>query len=64
MGNHFRYLPDTAKDREEMLATLEVSSLSELFTDIPDKLQLKEPLAIPAALHEFALEKKNTKDGK
>ncbi|MCA9766712.1 MAG: aminomethyl-transferring glycine dehydrogenase subunit GcvPA [Carnobacterium sp.] len=41
-----------------MLATLAVSSLSELFADIPDHLQLKEPLAIPAALHEFALEKK------
>ncbi|MGB3160316.1 MAG: aminomethyl-transferring glycine dehydrogenase subunit GcvPA [Carnobacterium sp.] len=58
MGNDFRYLPDTLQDREEMLATLEVSSISDLFTDIPDAIQLKKNLEIPAALHESALDKK------
>jgi len=58
VGNNFRYLPDTNRDREEMLATLEVSSISELFTDIPDTIQLKDELTIPAALHEAALDKK------
>lgn len=58
MGNDFRYLPDTQQDQEEMLAALEISSIAELFADVPADIRLTEDLAIPAAVHESALMKK------
>lgn len=58
MGNDFRYLPDTQQDQKEMLTALEISSIAELFADIPADIRLTEDLAIPAAVHESALMKK------
>lgn len=58
MGNDFRYLPDTQQDQKEMLAALKISSIAELFADIPADIRLTEDLAIPAAVHESALMKK------
>ena len=44
------YIPHTEEDRSAMLATIGVESIAELFTDIPEALQLKEPLDVPPAL--------------
>lgn len=56
--SEFRYLPDTAQDQKEMLDTLEITSVAELFSDIPAEIRLTEELPIPQAVHEAALTKK------
>ena len=44
-----RYLPNTAIDRREMLATIDVSSIDDLFSDIPAAILNRfEPLGIAA----------------
>ena len=35
MTNTYRYLPDTEQDKKEMLEYLGMSSIDELFADIP-----------------------------
>lgn len=57
MTNEFRYLPDTEQDQAEMMETLEIHSLDELFQDIPESIRLTEELAIPSALSESDLTK-------
>jgi len=42
----FRYLPMTDQDKEEMLQVIGVQDTEELFSDIPEKVRLKEPLRI------------------
>ena len=49
MSNTYRYLPDTKQDQEEMLAALNISSIDELFEDIPAEIRLQGELAIPEA---------------
>ncbi|MEP0767574.1 MAG: aminomethyl-transferring glycine dehydrogenase subunit GcvPA [Fimbriimonadia bacterium] len=49
------YIPHTDEDRAEMLATIGVESLDDLFTDIPTDMRLDEPLHIPPAHDEHAL---------
>src|SRR3972149_4183498 len=49
------YIPNTANDQKEMLNTIGVSSVSELFSNIPADLRLKRDLNIPDALSEFEL---------
>ncbi|MER3414255.1 MAG: aminomethyl-transferring glycine dehydrogenase, partial [Armatimonadota bacterium] len=44
------YIPHTEEDRRAMLATIGVESIAKLFSDIPEALQLKEPLDVPPAL--------------
>lgn len=44
------YIPHTEEDRRAMLAAIGVESIADLFTDIPQELQLKEPLNLPPAL--------------
>jgi len=46
------FIPNTNKDREEMLKTVGVSSVNELFKDIPSEILLKENLKINRALSE------------
>ena len=46
------YLPHTAADRRAMLAAIGVAATSDLLTDIPERLRLKRPLALPAPLAE------------
>ena len=48
-----RYTSATESDRDEMLATIGVASIEELFADIPDRLRLQEPLALDAGLAEL-----------
>lgn len=49
MANTYRYLPDTEQDKKEMLDFLGMSSIEELFEDIPSELRLKGELTIPEA---------------
>lgn len=60
MTNTYRYLPDTKQDQEEMLEFLNISSVDELFKDIPSKIRLEGELNIPEADPEPVLMKKMT----
>jgi glycine dehydrogenase subunit 1 len=48
-----RYTSATESDRSEMLATIGVASIEELFADIPARLRLSDPLALDAGLSEL-----------
>jgi glycine dehydrogenase subunit 1 len=48
-----RYTSATDDDRQEMLETIGVSSVEELFADIPARLRLQNPLALEAGLSEL-----------
>ena len=61
MTNTYRYLPDTEQDKKEMLDFLGLSSIDELFEDIPAELRLKGELNIPDADPEPVLLKKMNK---
>lgn len=61
MTNTYRYLPDTEQDVKEMLDFLGISSVDELFEDIPEELRLQGELDIPAADPEPLLRKKLTR---
>ena len=50
-----RYLPHTSNEIEQMLSTIGVASIADLFASIPEELRLKEPLALPPALPELEL---------
>ncbi|MGE7687136.1 aminomethyl-transferring glycine dehydrogenase subunit GcvPA [Peribacillus simplex] len=54
----YRYLPDTKQDQEEMLKFLNISSIDELFEDIPAEISLQDELNIPEAVPEPLLLKK------
>ena len=58
MTSTYRYLPDTKQDQKEMLSFLNITSIDELFEDIPAELQLKSELNIPKAVPESLLSKK------
>jgi glycine dehydrogenase subunit 1 len=49
------YIPHTDADREAMLATIGVSSIDELFRDIPENLRVQGQLDLPPALDEQRL---------
>jgi glycine dehydrogenase subunit 1 len=51
------FIPNTDKDREEMLKAIGVSSFEELLKPIPKNLRLKKPLDLPPALSEFEIKK-------
>lgn len=46
------YIPTTPAEREEMLRACGMSSLEELFADIPEEVKLKRELDLPAPLAE------------
>ena len=46
------YIPNTPQDQAEMLATLGVSTVQELFGEIPESLRLRAELDLPPALAE------------
>ncbi len=48
----FRYLPVTEQDKKEMLETIGVQSVEELFADIPEKVRFKGDMNLKAALSE------------
>lgn len=57
MTNQHRYLPTTEQDRKEMLETIGVSSIKDLFSDIPQSTRAEKEAAvqIDEALSEQAL---------
>jgi glycine dehydrogenase subunit 1 len=50
------YLYNTPEQQRQMLATIGVDSVAELFEQIPAPLRLRRPLALPPALTEIELE--------
>jgi glycine dehydrogenase subunit 1 len=52
-----RYIPMTETDRDEMLETIGVSSIDELFADIPEKVRFKGEYNIKKAKSESSLTK-------
>ncbi|GKV68097.1 putative glycine dehydrogenase (decarboxylating) subunit 1 [Sporosarcina sp. NCCP-2716] len=50
-----RYIPMTESDRNEMLEVIGISSVDELFADIPEKIRFKGKLNIKEAKSESAL---------
>ncbi|MBT9134733.1 MAG: putative glycine dehydrogenase (decarboxylating) subunit 1 [Firmicutes bacterium] len=50
-----RYIPNTEAERKDMLATLGMQNIEELFADIPDKVRLRRPLQIPKSHSELEL---------
>ena len=46
------FLPHTEEDRREMLKTIGVKSIEELFADIPAEVMMKRPLNIPGPMSE------------
>ncbi|HVL38380.1 MAG TPA: aminomethyl-transferring glycine dehydrogenase subunit GcvPA [Fimbriimonadaceae bacterium] len=49
------YIPHTEEDRREMLQTIGVDSIDDLFREIPESLRLREQLNLPPALDEHRL---------
>lgn len=49
------YIPHTEQDVEAMLATIGVSSIDELFQEVPENLRLKRELDVPSAFDEHKL---------
>jgi glycine dehydrogenase subunit 1 len=47
-----RYIPCSESDRKEMLSSMGLNSIEQLFAGIPENLRLQRPLDIPAALSE------------
>jgi glycine dehydrogenase subunit 1 len=47
-----RYLPKSPAERQEMLASIGVKSIDELFSSIPEAYRLKEPLKLPGPFSE------------
>lgn len=56
-----RYLPMTEQDQKEMLAAIGVSSVEDLFSDIPEKVRFQGNYSIKRAKSESALLKELTK---
>lgn len=50
-----RYLPMTEQDKQEMLATIGVESIDDLFSDIPEEVRFKGLYNIKEAISESAL---------
>jgi glycine dehydrogenase subunit 1 len=51
----FRYLPMTDKDHHQMLQTIGINSVEELFSDIPNSVRFQGRLQIPEAMDEYNL---------
>ncbi len=49
------YVPNTEKERREMLESIGMTSMDELFSDIPKDLKLDRPLDLPAPMSEMEL---------
>ncbi|NLS44372.1 MAG: aminomethyl-transferring glycine dehydrogenase subunit GcvPA [Firmicutes bacterium] len=49
------YVPHTKEDRSEMLSAIDVSSVDQLFADVPLEIKLDRDLNLPAAMSELEL---------
>jgi glycine dehydrogenase subunit 1 len=50
-----RYLPKSDSERREMLDSIGVASVEELFESIPEKFYLREPIPLPGPLSEMEI---------
>lgn len=50
-----RYLPMTDQDQQEMLKTIGLSTMDDLFKDIPEEIRFKGDLPVSSGLNEYAL---------
>ncbi len=50
-----RYLPKSDSERREMLQTIGVASLEDLFSHLPEDVRLKRPLQIPLGKSEYEI---------
>ncbi|WP_085523385.1 aminomethyl-transferring glycine dehydrogenase subunit GcvPA [Tuberibacillus sp. Marseille-P3662] len=50
--SHYRYLPVTESDRNDMLQTIGAASIDELFADVPENIRFKGQLNVEPALSE------------
>lgn len=57
----FSYIPHTEDDQAKMLSRIGISSIDELFSDIPDPVHMKRPLTLRAPLSELELEREMTR---
>lgn len=55
------YIPNTEAERQKMLDFLGISSVEELFSDIPESVRLKRELKLPAAWSELELDRNFSK---
>lgn len=53
-----KYIPHTEEDIKKMLDKINVSSIDELFKEIPDEVKLQRDYNLPSALSELEVEKK------
>ncbi|MFC4617972.1 aminomethyl-transferring glycine dehydrogenase subunit GcvPA [Camelliibacillus cellulosilyticus] len=53
--SRFRYLPVTDEDRKDMLETIGVSTVDDLFADVPESIRFKGELQVEEALSEGEL---------
>ncbi len=54
------YIPNTGNEQKEMLGTLNLSEVAELFLAIPTEVLLKEPLKLDRGLSEFEVRQRMT----
>ena len=52
-----KYTPHTPDEVREMLSSLGLSSIEELFSDIPEEVKLKRPLNLPSGMSELEVKK-------
>lgn len=50
-----RYIPNTDEDRGQMLSSLGMNSINELFADVPSDLKLQKMLNLPESMSEMEL---------
>ena len=50
-----RYLPKSPRERREMLATMGLGSLEDLYAHLPEAVKLNRPLAIPSGQSEYEI---------
>src|SRR5579872_2763209 len=50
-----RYLPKSPDERREMLASIGVRSIDDLFETIPEQFRLKKPLQLPGPMSEYEI---------
>ncbi|MDI6600714.1 MAG: aminomethyl-transferring glycine dehydrogenase subunit GcvPA [Thermoanaerobacteraceae bacterium] len=51
------YIPNTDREREEMLKSIGVSSIEDLFSDIPDNVKFNSRLNLPEAMSELEVKR-------
>lgn len=52
------YVPNTRKDQEEMLRTIGLSSMEELYAEIPENVKIKGELSLPEGGSELSVRRK------